>query len=117
MRFLKEWDNIEGFNGVDEVTKRVISVFSKWERRNLIITYGRRERNTEYTYGFPYTSSSSFAMISNCNVEATLKGTKDFTFQWLAITEDLEIVACFTDYVENEKYITIGRIVSRYLED
>ena len=49
-------------------------------------------------------------MVSNCNTEAILKGTKDYAFQWLAITEDLEIVGGFTDNVENEKYIIIGRL-------
>ena len=48
MRFLKEWNNIKGFDGVEKVTERVISVFSKWEKRNLIITHGRREKCRVY---------------------------------------------------------------------
>ena len=88
----------------------VIRTFSRWEKSHLIITYGRRERTTEYTYGLPYTSSSSFAMISNTNVRAELKEDRNFNFDWLALTEDNEVVAGFTDNDENEKQIVIGTI-------
>lgn len=100
----KEWNNVE------EVTKKILKVFSKYEKENLIITYGRRERTVSDTYGFPYTSSSDFAMISNCNVLAELKGDRNYRFDWLALTEENEIVAGFTDYDENEKLLVIGKI-------
>lgn len=102
MKFKKEWTEKE--------LEAVIKVFSAWERKNLVITYGRRERNTEYTYGLPYTSSSDFAMISNTNVKAVLRDDPSCTFDWITLTESNEVVAVFTDENENEKLIVIGRI-------
>ena len=102
MKFKKEWTETEH--------KAIIKAFSRWEKKNLIITYGRRERTTEDTYGLPYTSSSSFAMLSNTNVRAELKADQRFNFEWLGLTENNEVVAGFTDCFENEKQIVIGII-------
>ena len=105
MEFKKEWTEAEH--------KAVIKVFSRWEKSHLIITYGHRERTTEDTYGLPYTSSSSFAMLSNTNVQAELISPflgKKWNFDWLALTENNEVVAGFTDVDENEKQSIIGNI-------
>ena len=102
MKFKKEWTEAE--------YKAVIRTFSRWEKSHLIITYGDRERTTEYTYGLPYTSSSSFAMLSNTNVRAELKEDRLFNFEWLGLTTENEVVAGFSDYFENEKEIVIGKI-------
>ena len=105
MKFKKEWTY--------EEHKAVIKVFSRWEKSHLIITYGKRERTTEDTYGLPYTSSSSFAMLSNTNVCAELINTfssKKWNFDWLALTENNEVVVGFTDASENEKQSIIGNI-------
>ena len=102
MKFKKEWTEAE--------YKAVIKYFSKWEKSNLIIIYGQRERTTEDTYGLPYTSSSSFAMLSNTNVQAKFKNDMNFYFDWLGLTTENEIVAGFTDENENEKRIVIGKI-------
>lgn len=105
MKFKKEWTEAEH--------KAVIKVFSKWEPSHLVITYGYRERTTEDTYGLPYTSSSSFAMLSNTNVCAELINpfsSRKWNFDWLALTEKNEVVASFTDADENEKQSIIGNI-------
>lgn len=105
MKFKKEWTEAEH--------KAVIKVFSGWEKSHLIITYGKRERTTEDTYGLPYTSSSSFAMLSNTNVQAELVNpfsSRKWNFDWLALTENNEVVAGFTDADENEKQSIIGNI-------
>lgn len=102
MEFKKEW--------TEAGHKAVIKVFSRWEKSHLIITYGHRERTTEDTYGLPYTSSSSFAMLSNTNVQAELKEDRNFNFDWLGLTTENEVVAGFTDKNENEKEIVIGKI-------
>ena len=105
MKFKKEWTY--------EEHKSVIRTFAIWEKFHLIITYGDRERTTEDTYGLPYTSSSSFAMLSNTNVIAELSNplsSRKWNFDWLALTEDNEVVAGFTDIDENEKQIVIGNI-------
>lgn len=102
MKFKKEWTEAEH--------NSVIKTFERWEKSHLFITYGRREHTTEDTYGLPYTSSSSFAMLSNTNVQAVLKRDRDFYFDWLGLTTENEVVAGFTDYFENEKEIVIGKI-------
>lgn len=104
-KFKKEWTESEH--------KAVIKSFERWEKKNLRITHGRREKTTEDTYGLPYTSSSSFAMLSNTNVQAELinpLSSKKWNFDWLGLTEDNEVVAGFTDVDENEKEIVIGNI-------
>ena len=104
-KFKKEWTEVEH--------KAVIKSFERWEKKNLRITYGQRERTAEDTYGLPYTSSSSFAMLSNTNVQAELinpLSSKKWNFDWLALTEDNEVVAGFTDADENEKQSVIGNI-------
>ena len=102
MKFKKEWTEAEH--------NAVIKTFERWEKSHLFITYGRREHTTEDTYGLPYTSSSSFAMLSNTNVQAVLKRDRDFYFDWLGLTMENEVVAGFTDADENEKQIVIGTI-------
>lgn len=105
MKFKKEWTDTE-YNAV-------VKCFSRWEPTHLVIVYGRRERTTEDTYGLPYTSSSSFAMLSNTNVQAELVNpfsSRKWNFDWLALTENNEVVAGFTDADENEKQSIIGNI-------
>lgn len=102
MKFKKEWTDTE-YNAV-------VKCFSRWEKSHLLITYGRRERTTEDTYGLPYTSSSSFAMLSNTNVQAELRADQRFNFEWLGLTTENKLVAGFSDYFENEKQIVIGTI-------
>ena len=90
MKFKKEWTEAE--------RKAVIKVFSKWEPSHLVI---------------PYTSSSSFAMLSNTNVCAELISpilNEKWNFDWLALTENNEVIAGFTDADENEKQSIIGNI-------
>ena len=110
MNFRKDWETIDGFT-YEEVVNRVINIFAKWEKSNLIITYGRRERTTSDTYGLPYTSSASFAGLGcHCNVNAVLKSDNNYVIYEIAITENNEIVAYLTDADENEKYIVIGTL-------
>lgn len=110
MNFRKDWETIDGFT-YEEVVNRVINIFAKWEKSNLIITYGRRERTTSDTYGLPYTSSGVFASLGcHCNVNAVLKSDNNYVIYEIAITENNEIVAYLTDADENEKYIVIGTL-------
>ena len=108
-KFLNNWENVEGYT-FEEIQSKVVNAFAKWEKSNLIITTGQRERTTSDTYGLPYTSSGTFAGLGcHCNVNAVLKSDSSFVYE-LAITEDFEIVAYFTDAEENEKYIVISRL-------
>lgn len=103
-KFLKEWDNVE------DTTKKIMEVFSPWEKRNLAIVYGKREQTTEDTYGLPYTSSSSFAMLGNTNVDAVLKDNTAWHFDWLALTDEGIVVAGFENHDNEEAQIVIGGI-------
>lgn len=111
MKFKNDWNNIEGFNNAEEVIKRVTNIFARWERNNLKITHGRRERTTSDTYGLPYTSSGTFAGLGlHCNVNAVLKSNENFVAYEIAVTEENEVVIYLTDADKNEKYIVIGRL-------
>ncbi len=94
----------------DNEYNKALKVFSTWEKENLILTYGKRDKNEEYTYGLPYTSSSNFAMISNTNVEAVLKTDNQYYFNWIALDNNNNVIAGFTDIEENEKELIIGRV-------
>ena len=103
-KFLKEWDNVE------ETTKKIMAVFSPWEKRNLAIVYGKREQTTEDTYGHPYTSSSEFAMLGNTNVDAVLRKNAIWHFDWLALTDEGIVVAGFENRNNEEAQIVVGWI-------
>jgi len=109
MKFRKDWEKIESFT-YEEIVNRVTNIFAKWEKSNLKITYGRRERTISDTYGLPYTSSSGCAMLSNTNVEAVLIKEPEYKFDYLAINDNREIVALLTKANETEKYIVIGTL-------
>ena len=91
MNRLKEW-YFDG-NGYKRQEK-VIKAFSKWYRSNLRITRGSGN-NVEEIFGLPYTSSSSYAALWNCQAEAELKQDAQWKFNALAITEDNKIIAIF----------------------
>ena len=103
-KFLKELDNVE------ETIKKIMEVFSPWEKRNLSIVYGKREQTTEDTYGLPYTSSSSFAMLGNTNVDAVLNKDTSWHFDWLALTDEGIVVAGFENHDNEEAQIVVGWI-------
>ena len=110
MKFKNDWTKIDGFT-YEEVEKKVVNIFAKWERNNLKITHGRREITTSDTYGLPYTSSGTFAGLGcHCNVNAVLKSDESFVAYEIAVTEENEVVVYLTDADENEKYIVIGRL-------
>lgn len=104
MKFIKEWNNYE------ETTKKVHKAFARWERNNLLVLNGKRDKNIEYTYGLPYTSTSDFAMIGNTNCEAEYKKDRNLHFEYIAITEENEIVVALWDAEENETFIVIGTL-------
>lgn len=110
MKFRNDWTKINGFD-YEEVEKKVVNLFARWEKSNLKITAGRRERTTSDTFGLPYTSSASFASLGlYCNVNAVLRSDENFVAYEVAITEENEVVVYLTDADENEKYIVIGRL-------
>lgn len=110
MNFLKEWENINGLD-YEAITKKVYKAFASWERKNLEIVHGQRERNTEYTFGLPYTSSGCHAGLGlHCNVEAVWKKDKSFVAEEIAITTENEIVVLLMNDEEEVMLIVIGTL-------
>lgn len=102
---LKDWYTD---NHGDEREKRVKEVFSKWYKRNLVIVRGEG-RTVEDIFGLPYTSSSDFAALWNCQAKAYYKDDERFFFEYIAITEDFDIIVGLqTENEEETKEIWIG---------
>ena len=101
---LKDWyfDNLG-----DEREKRVKDVFEKWYKRNLTIKRGEG-KNAEEIFGLPYTSSSDFAALWNCQGEAVYKDDNRYIFSYIAITNDFDIIVGLEDENEDIKELWIG---------
>ena len=92
MNKLKEWNYLE--NDVEATSKKVIKAFEAWYPKNVTITHGNG-RNAEYIFGLPYTSTSDWAGLWNCQAEAYLNEDPQWKFECLAISENNEILAVF----------------------
>ena len=108
MKLKKEW------NDVEKTSKELCGQFNAWRLSNLKITYGTG-RTVEEIFGFPYTSSSSFAAIWNCQAEAVYKWSDEWRFEGLAVSETNNAIAIFEHEdgtVENmdRMYIIIGKV-------
>ena len=107
MKLLKEWNNVE------RTSKELIRIFNNWRFTNLKITRGKG--SLEDIFGFPYTSSSDYAAIWNCQGEAVYRWSPEWRFEALAVSEKGEAVAIFEHEdgtVENldRMEIIIGRV-------
>lgn len=107
MELKAEWNNVE------KATKQVVKVFEPWLKANMTITHGTG-RTLEDVFGLPYTSSSDFAAIWNCQGEATLNENPEWRFEGLALTEDNDVVVICehedgTAETLDRKYIVIGK--------
>lgn len=110
MNKLTDWFPIE--NDVEATEKKVLRAFEKWYRNNITITRGK-DRTAELTFGFPYTSTSDYAAVWNCQAEAYLNEDPQWKFRALAISEDREILAVFDREDTgnfDDKDIVIGRV-------
>lgn len=110
MNKIKEWFDI--MNDVEEISEQAIKAFTKWYKANITITHGSG-RDVVEIFGLPYTSTSEWAGLWNCQGEAYLNEDPQWKFNCLAISEDMEILADFdredTGHFDN-KDIVIGRI-------
>lgn len=110
MKKLKDWYDIE--HDVSTTSERVTKTFEKWYKRNITITHGSG-KTAEYIFGLPYTSSSEYAALWNCQAEAYLNNDPQWKFNALAISENREILAVFEREDTgnfDEKEIVIGSI-------
>lgn len=107
---IKDWFEIE--HDVERTSNRAMRAFQEWYRNNITITHGNG-RDAEEIFGLPYTSSSAWAGLWNCQAEAYLNEDPQWKFEGLAISEDNEILAVFdredTGNFDN-KEIVIGKI-------
>ena len=109
MKKLQDWYEVE--QNVEVTEKKVIKAFEKWYKANITITHGSG-RNAEYIFGLPYTSTSAYAALWNCQAEAYLNEDPQWRFNALAISENREILAVFDREDTgnfDEKEIIIGR--------
>ena len=93
----------------DEI-KKVVHVFEDWEPSHLEIIRGERAGTIHDTYGLPYISLNSLAMLINKNVKAVLKEDRGYMFDWLGLTAWGEVVATCYDMERNVKQVIIGKI-------
>lgn len=103
-RLLKSWGYGAEFEKREKIAKRAAAAqIGKFK-----FIHGRRERNAEYTFGLPYTSSGDFAAIWNCNAEAmkTQDGARLF-FEGVAIDEAENAVIIYTEQNANGDEIGI----------
>lgn len=105
MKLKTEW------NDVEKTTNELLQLFNRWRISNLRITYGSG-RTLEDIFGLPYTSSSDYAAIWNCQGEAVYKWFEEWNFECLAVSENNEAVAVFEDEDKTleRMYIIIGKV-------
>lgn len=109
MRLKKEWNNVEG------TTKLLMEMFNIWKVSNLRITK-EKDRTLNRTFGFPYTSSSEYAAIWNCQAEALYRWNPEWRFEALAVSENNDAIAVFEHEDETERnfnrmYVIIGKVI------
>ena len=106
---IKEWyfDN----KGNEREAQCIKALTKYWRAGNIVVTRGLG-RTAELTFGLPYTSSSAYAGIWNCQAEAHLKGDPNWDFRCVAIDTENRIIAVFEEHDNdfNERLIKIGRI-------
>jgi hypothetical protein len=102
----KEWSDTDE-KTVNRAIKKLFSMQT--------LTDHRGQKQTMYTmaniedfFGLPYTSSSSFAMISNTNTEYYIDTDNQYNIEFFALTEDNRVILSAWDKEENEKYFIIG---------
>ena len=95
MKLMRDWYK-ETASG-HETERDAVGTLNGWYKRNLTITHGSG-RNAEEIFGLPYTSSSEFAAIWNCQAAAHYKGNPQIAFEGVALREDRHFVAVFTVY-------------------
>jgi hypothetical protein len=91
--FKKQW--------TDEKIKEVMKTLTRKFKKHYHIY------NAEDHFGFPYTSSSEFAMVSNTNCLFDIE--KGFNFDCIGISNKGKLIAIASDYSGNERYYEITK--------
>lgn len=101
-KFIKKWSPF--------IEKDVREIFSKWEKKNLNIIYGKRKGTIEQTYGCKEVTLSTHAILKNIWVIAEYKREPKFHFEWIAVTIDGFVIAQFADEDNNKMHVCIDII-------
>lgn len=112
MELLKDW-NIDRKNNVDTISKKVIDLFAKWYKDNLIHVCGQHAGNVEEIFGLPYTSSGFCAELGcRCNSVWAYRLIPEYTLNGLALDQNGVVYAYFDNgnYEEDFLYVSIGVI-------
>lgn len=103
---LPEWNDKQNKQVENEI-RRLFSM--------KVLTDHRGNSRTMYTYktiedffGLPYTSSSSFAILSNCNTRYCLDTEEKFNINCFGFGKDEKVYILCTDAEENEKIYKIN---------
>lgn len=113
MELLKDW-NIDRKNNVETISKKIIPLFEKWYKDNLIHICGQKVGSVEEVFGLPYTSSGFCAELGcRCNSCWAYRDIPRYTLDGIGLTKHGGVIAyfddgnCETDYL----YVTIGMII------
>jgi len=105
--FKNEWNENE-FSLVPRKLAKYFKGKTLIDHNNQKLYFNGSIAQIENCFGIPYTSSSSFALMSlDCNEEFKLTKNDRFHFSYVAINQKNEIVLCLHDNEENETFITI----------
>ena len=80
LKLLTEWTNYEQ-------QTRIATRAAQRLQNQLVFEHGRKERNAEYSFGLPYTSSGEFAAVWNCNASARKQNSRAY-LAGIALTVD-----------------------------
>lgn len=104
INLLTTWGNGDEYEKNARTAYRAARILNN----ELEILHGKRERDAEYTFGLPYTSSSAFAAVWNTNTEARKHGTgtkngDGLFFQGIAIDDKGRAVAYYLELKDGEE--------------
>jgi hypothetical protein len=105
--FKKEWD----VKDEKRVNKAVMNLF---RGKTMIDEHHQNKKYTFFAFsqvsdflGLPYTSTSSFAMISNCNTECFIDEENQYNIEFFALTEDNKVMLGAWGRDEEQLYFEI----------
>ena len=87
-----------------------MKAFEDWEPSHLEIIRGEKAGTIHDTYGLPYISLNSLAMLINKNVKSVIREDRAYMFDWLGLTNHGEVVATCYDTERNVKQVLVGKI-------
>lgn len=97
---IKEWDDKQQKTVENAIKKLFIMKTLTDHNSNKKTMYTFKA--IEYFFGLPYTSSSSFAMLSNCNTRYCLDTENQYNIDCFGLGNDNKVYIFCTDNKENE---------------